>query len=363
VNPALNILWRLARLLSPLLAVALAACGGGGDEAAQVQPVQRQWQVVPPPGQAMTGFGSCGAGIVKYVFSPNNPENGAEISFDHGATWLHSGLGGAQKELGDTGNYWQRPNPFGRPPLTDEETTDCGVTWTPISPSLRVCLQGNSPLDLWRGGDSNQILFAETVSSGSAPVYPVCMSSDNGQSWTPGPELPAAVTVIRGKHWFAISSPANTTSGSSLPDVLLQSDDQGVTWQQSVLANSTGRLSIVSGPVMYAIGMTQASAVGQAVWRWSDADATWSAIASTFPAATDNGSIIYLVVNPAATSQIFISTTTTVLESRDAARTWSGASSGLTGPPGDQLVFDPTQANRLYAATFGGLFALDTSLQ
>ena len=71
----------------------------------------------------------------------------------------------------------------------------------------------------------------------------------------------------------------------------------------------------------------------ETLWQWSDATATWTA-APPFPWAIPPLSgpdflTLSLVVNPANTSEIFISFDQRVFESHDAGTSWTDITSGL----------------------------------
>jgi hypothetical protein len=329
--------------------VALAACGGGGGGSEPAPPAQ--WQAITNPNPGF-GFGTfpfttCNAAIV----APTAPGDfGSVASVDQGATWQTSPLGAAIQELDNGNHYWGRPSPF---PVLTKESFDCGMTWTEYGVAqLGSCLNSD-PEGLWHTNTSTLFAF------GFAPAgTPMCGSSDGGQTWLPQPSPPGNIYAVRASHWFAIQFDA---SSSGIPlGHLFRSDDQGQTWQATSLQSANYGLALISrtsfGPIMYVIATTQNAGSVETLWRWSDATATWIA-APPFPWAIPPLSgpeflTLSLVVNPANTSEIFLSFDQRVFESHDAGTSWTDATNALPSSSTGywSLLFDPTVSNRLYAA-------------
>jgi len=382
------ILWRLARLTCPLLAAAMAACGGGGGDVASPQPVAREWQKVP--GGLVKGFQVCGSGIVRI-------ESGTvtvftDISYDHGMTWQSTDLRYGSVELGDTSYYWRQSSPPGLP-LSDaiQETRDCGVTWTPLPSQIKVCLQGNPAGDIWRGGDSNQIVYAQ-YRDPTFGQYFICVSSDGGQSWTRGPPFAAPVGEVRRGAWFAWIPVSPVVLNGSPSYLLFRSSDQGESWQSEELRSSqnnfptsyAGTRITPSPPVLYMFLTTQQPGTpgfdDRTLWHWDDASATWTSVAAPLPLGPGTQWQNSPAVNPANPQQIFIMTFLNLIpggastfpqrifETRDAGLTWIEVTDGLSSQPYQVffdpfLVFDPTPTNHLYLVHyFSDTWMLGTGL-
>ena len=347
-------------IVCALLALTLAACGGGGGGNPGVQPpAPQRWQAITSPNPGY-GFGtlpftSCGVGVVAQL-EPSAIIPNAVVSIDHGSTWQPSPLRGAKQELDNGSHYWSFPGFMNGLPFA--ETEDCGITWSVHgADQLSTCLGSPFPNALWRAGVSGQTLFAQG-SIANATQLSICSSADGGQTWLPGPVSPAPIDAVRGSHWFAISYDASSPGMNALGH-LLRSDDQGQTWQATGLQSANLGLTIIAttafGPVMYVIAANPTVGAGtpsvETLWRWNDATATWTA-APPLPWSIANQGGISLAVNPATSNQLFLSFDQRVLESQDAGNSWVDASLGLSGILGNwSLLFDPSLANRLYAAS------------
>lgn len=352
------------RTVCVVLPFALTACGGGGSEIPTPPPVPpQQWHAITPPFmQNIMGtlpFTACGTGIVAQ--SVGFSFNGITvISNDHGLTWQQSRLTGDQ-ELGSSGYYYQ-PSTFGRPIL---ETRDCGATWSSIGYALLTqCV--SKPGSIWRTGNPARLLVAEGSRGGQVAI---CTSADDGQTWTSGSVLPAAVYAVRGSHWFAISYDASSP-GVAQVSRLLQSDDQGLTWQSTGLQSSANGITLIAktafGPVIYVLATNQVprpnGQIVETLWRFNDTTGAWIAL-PPFPFSIAPTSLlpISLAVNPTTPTQLFLSFGSRIFESRDAGISWADASTGL--PFSDirwDLLFDPSLPNRLYATPAGPTIAFPT---
>lgn len=350
-------------MLCYLCVLFLAACGGGGSGNPAVQPAMpQQWQGItsPNPGYGLgtLAFTSCGVGIVAQL-EPSPIIPSAAVSIDHGSTWQPSPLKGAIQELDNGSHYWTYPGFMYPAPFA--ETDDCGTTWIAHNSldQLDLCLGAPYPDALWRGGESGMTLFVQ--GGASVTQLSICSSTDGGQTWQPGPVSPAIIHAVRGSHWFAIFNDASPPGVTPLAH-LLRSDDEGQTWQATGLQSANLGLTIIAmtalGPAMYVIAANPSVEPGtpnvETLWRWNDGTATWAA-APPFPWTLPNlvsypG--ITLAVNPAASSQLFLSFDQRVFESQDAGNTWVDVSLGLPAISDSwSLLFDPSLANRLYAVS------------
>lgn len=343
-----------------LLALALAGCGGGGGGSGGAQPPPQGtpllWHAITAPqfGGIPLRFGTCGPSLVVQASRPMGPAEAA-TSTDHGLTWQNSPLAAASLELDASGYYWHAPGAYSTV-VKLEETRDCGATWTSLGQGLMACL-GNVPNAVWRAGVSNQLLYAQVYQSATGQ-FALCTSADEGQTWSPGPALPAntrfGVEAVRGVHWFAVTNMLGGIVG-----LLMRSDDQGQTWRSTGLYSSGGGLRLIEdtahGPKMCVVATNQVPGAGgqspEVLWLWDDTNATWTA-APPFPPAIDPSAVISLDVNPAALHEIFLSrSNNAVFLSPDSGVTWVDVTAGLPGPSNALwwLVFDPSLPNHLYA--------------
>ena len=270
----------------------------------------------------------------------------------------------------DGGAYWRGPHSLS-PFTTYEETHDCGATWTALGQQqLLACLGVLPPADFWRGGTSGNLLYAQTYDPATYGTgrASLCVSSDNAQSWRPGPTTPVPVSAVRGTHWFGPATVPNLMDGGRPIQLLMRSDDQGVTWQSTGLYSATGLFLVAStahGAVMFAIATDQVPTTpglaGEGLWSWDEASAAWKA-APPLPPATQPSDVSFVAANPAATNEIFLSALNGLFQSPDSGATWFDASNGLPSHEiATGLIFDPSPPpNRLYASVYlNGVWALD----
>jgi hypothetical protein len=352
-----RLLWCLSMLL-------LAACGGGGGSAPQTPSTPAaQWEFVGPK-QANEYFGlnACGAGV--YVVLVQLVIGQPFASFDHGATWQNSLLAGATPEIGATGRYWRSGPPAW--------TTDCGVTWSPPIADPTPCLAPNLSIrQIWTDGDLPGKYYA--VGAGSLPVtaipvYSLCQSFDGGQSWAPGPAIPGSIVARRNQRWYAVTPLTNQAPDGDYFAHLIFSDDQGLSWQSTGLESSKNGLSLVAqtanNSMIYVIATTApAGPQGQSLeglWQSTDGGTSWSQVGQPFDTLSNSSSVQALAVNPKRLSQMYLAIDKSIVVSNDGGLTWSPTPSGFPRSLlAIELLFDPAQDDRLYAAGTG-LWALNT---
>lgn len=252
------------------------------------------------------------------------------------------------------------------------KTSNAGTTWTPIfdaQPSYSigtVAIDPQNPLTIWVGtGENNSqrsvgwgdgiyrstdggrgwsnLGLKESFHIGRIVIDPrksdVIYASAMGSMWHPGGDRGVYKTTDAGKTWTQVLKPDNEWTGAyelaidpRNPDVLF-----ATTYQR-------GRRQwgfIDGGP-------------GSAVYRSSDAGASWSKLSRGLP-SEDLGKI-GLAMSPADPSVLYLQVeaanrTGGFFRSRDGGENWERMSTRTAGPPFyyHKIIADPKHVDRVYS--------------
>lgn len=227
------------------------------------------------------------------------------------------------------------------------------------------------------------------------------VSTDNGSSWLQDKQLPystlggAALTgdhilaltngagVFRGKYssngsiaWqpeslinshiyfaqvLADSSLPGTLYASAYPGGIFKSTDGGETWHEANFGMTSFTVDDPLRQGYYALDLSRSNSdvlylglYGKGMYKSMDAAGTWR------PMNGDEGTMVgqaitSLAVDPNDENQVFVSTETGVLRTKDGGRSWEPSNNGLPTLDVKTLLYMPSGA--LYAGTRGyGLF-------
>jgi photosystem II stability/assembly factor-like uncharacterized protein len=329
------------------------------------------WQTLPGP--------LPGQGVLSLAADPSAPgtllagTSGAGVfrSTDSGSSWANSSQGLVNTSVlgmafdGADGALFVAANPG------IYRTRDGGATWslTTFGGGSAVAIAGApsnprtlygaiaSPTQIVRsvdGGDSWQVVSNQAASAlavaldDAATVYAatpqaLMKSTDGGATWT---------AVFQGEVDHVLADPLAPEAIyliAANAGLLWESRDRGATWE-----------------VLLRDGFLHGLAVGQdtprtiltsdarSVFGSNDGGKTWSVLAGTrvLPLA--------LAVDPKDARVLYVGSEAGVERSADGGVTWQFFSKGLYARGFNQLVFDPNDPSRLYAASeLAGLFVVD----
>ena len=303
---------------------------------------------------------------LQVAIDPHHPES---LWAAAGASGLyHSNVGGA---------VWDRPT---QPPAPAGPTSLPAVNGVAFSADGAV-LYTEFNQALWASddaGDSWRLsLGAETHPSSSAitllphptdaaTVYSwspsvLYASHDSGVTWqTSNPGLPCLFDSLA----VAPSAPSTLYAGGGISTGgpsgcretlarLVRSDDGGITWTEAdagLAGRSVTALAVDPLDARTVYAQTSAgSPLPNGIWKSTDGGATWlrtGVLTASALAFSADGSTLWALYG------------TVVLASRDSAASWQTVEGPLAFHI-DRLVPDPVDPNRLYAATWSGVWVFE----
>jgi hypothetical protein len=295
------------------------------------------------------------------------------------AATLYAGTegGGVLKSL-DAGAGWS-PVGFKAMVVNAFDPWVEGVAVDPNQPGTVYALLNRTLFRSGNGGGSWSAfslpagLYAYTLtlsSSGGTTVLwaagsgGVARSDTRGETWTkPDPTFTQSVASLA----VAPSSPQTLYAGTRSSGIY-KSTNEGVSWSP---VNNDGGSGFLSFGHVAAIAVDPRSADTvflavdrHAVWKTTNGGASWDNLRDGLfdPSTLNTASLSSLVINPGNPNVMFAgavggaftaSQFLGVYRSNDAGGHWAKFGSGLPAVPIDLVMFDPTNANRLYAAARG----------
>ncbi|HXJ64449.1 MAG TPA: hypothetical protein VNN79_11900 [Actinomycetota bacterium] len=254
-------------------------------------------------------------------------------------------LPGDMRALGvDIENGIVFADPVGRPIM---RSFDRGETWQPAGPSY-----GNR--------DAFTIAFDPRNANVFASGLDLLESTDLGTTWavtedglTPGREV-GALAVDPGEPDVVL---AGTTSG------VFRSADGGALWSRSSDGLPPREVTAIAFDpaqpgVAFAGVDVRAGFAAKSLYRSEDDGASWSAVPSAFPR---RALVNALVFDPTNAARVYAATSAGVLRSRDGGLHWDVRTDRSTAGATDVAV-DAGDPRRVWATTsFGGVFLSDRS--
>jgi photosystem II stability/assembly factor-like uncharacterized protein len=140
---------------------------------------------------------------------------------------------------------------------------------------------------------------------------------------------------------------------------LFRSTDHGATWTEADLglaAPSVTALAVdpLNPRLVYAgTGGEYVLDNGDGVWKSADGGASWARAGDALKGRT----ITALATSPVV-GVVWAASHGAVFRSADGGATWSDRTDGLQSAMVYKLLIDPTEPQRIYAATSGGLWVL-----
>lgn len=350
-----------------------------------------RWKKAGPSGIAKITAVAVPLSSPRAVFAGTAPQGqdagGVFASEDEGATWTRRNRGFAGLPAyavaaapGTPGLLWAA---LGNQGLF--RSTNGGKDWTlePV-PALRLALDPSSPSTLyasvppraWRtddgGGSWNELppvpgaLCVDPMSPATLWSYAgsIYKSVDGGATWErrtlPGPGGAEHLA-------FAPSSPSTMYAAGRLPTTghfgrtaAWRSTDGGATWtaiDQGLGDSSATALALdpVDSRLVYLATCGLYCSPGQGIWKSTDGGASWTVARADFGdfgvsalAASPLAGIVWAGGNPG-----------TIFRSTDGGETWKKRSDGFQAYIVYELILDPEEPRRVYAATSSGVWVLE----
>jgi photosystem II stability/assembly factor-like uncharacterized protein len=250
-------------------------------------------------------------------------------------------------------------------------STDAGASWItayaePDGPRLNFLrVDPTDPLRLW-GSPS----FSEDNSG-----VPLLRSTDGGDTWAtvPTPGLGCRVADLQ----IAPSTPATLYVAGVFSDFpgtckisrpyVMRSTDGGATWAEAdggLSAHSVTALAVDprDSRLLYVGTRGDYLIAGRGVWKSADGGASWVQAGDALK-GLDISAVITSplpgVVWAASPSVAWEAGPGRVFRSTDGGASWSDLTGGLQAALINQLLSDPADPSRIYAATSGGVWVLE----
>ncbi|HYG63955.1 MAG TPA: hypothetical protein VEL74_15375, partial [Thermoanaerobaculia bacterium] len=224
-------------------------------------------------------------------------------------------------------------------------STDFGRNWTlltatgaPLFTVGSFVIDPSEPRNLYATGYRLQ---------GNVPINGIARSTDGGASWIDmgisgaGRVLTFSIDPVRPSRLYA-----SGTGG------VFRSTDRGKTWQQLTEGLPSRLLEILVDPdrpdTLYAVAKSTAD-----LYRSDDGGDHWHPVSST-GLAVEPFTFVNKLAKAEFSNRLYATTMWGVYLSTDGGQTWEPWSDGLEGLSVGDILIDPTNPYRLYAASGGG---------
>ena len=228
------------------------------------------------------------------------------------------------------------------------KSTDGGDQWTRLDtgfPSVEVEAVAVDP-------------FATgTVYAGTA-LNNLLKSTDGGRTWT---KLVVDTSPRATVFTLALDPLHSQTMYAGSYSALARTQNGGATWAYAG-TDKAGAIAVdPSNPsIVYAGRTGDGSDDGRGgIFKSTDGGATWASIwrRPIPPGPKDRDpSVTALVVDPRATSTVYVVTGSGAFKSTTGGDEWTAMNNGLPTPLSGLLVIDPLNSSTLYLGTYGGVF-------
>jgi hypothetical protein len=213
-------------------------------------------------------------------------------------------------------------------------TADSGSNWTVI----RSGINRSSLYALAVAPDASSTIYAGADDESTGGLF---RSTNGGDTWT---SISTGILDPR-IHAVAVDpvTPATVYAGTRTLGVY-KSTNSGSSWSPTPL-NNIFVTALAIDPSAPAIVYAGTDANG--VYKTTNGGASWSAIS----AGVITGSVHAIVIDPSASSNIYVATSAGIYKSANGGAIWTASSSGLLDSNVNALVIDPRNPGVLLAGT------------
>jgi photosystem II stability/assembly factor-like uncharacterized protein len=213
--------------------------------------------------------------------------------------------------------------------------------------------------------NSNIVLAFDAFGSGN--VGGLFESTNAGSTWARLPHQPGGTSPANQGRGLAISQSGTSITVADRSTGIFASSDSGKSWSNTLPESSILPYGLFVDPnhpsTLWAVGLDRSANHAPAAWTSTDFGKSWKEIKLSILPANEQPLPYDLVIQPktgrillgwSGTNPTTFATVGGIIASNDNGKNWANSSTGLSAnfDPGNEMVFDPTAANTVYAPGF-----------